>query len=234
MNHIVKELFNSLYSHEEKALKTNPKSRIKPKMINGYKYPSGARIHFDFDNVIKFSDETDFIIFKNDDIFYPITWDNLTIDYISKDIRHCEECDKTVYKVSNKYIYDKCTQENLCMAISNDTLERIKVSLDNSEYEKISNTILISKLFLQYENTYVKNHNSFEDFKKDNCTRELAFKSIILDILDSNNIQETIEDYNEHGVNLEIILIKIVPTINDDIFKAEVEEKIVKLTSQDN
>lgn len=226
MNHKVKELFNTLYSNEDKEHKTNPKN--KENKMRGF-VRKGEQ--FNFNN---FTDETYFIICNQDDINYPTTWDNLEIDFNSQDIRYCKECDKTIHKVSNGYMYQKCKNENLCMAISTETLKNIKNNINITEYEEISNIILISKLFLEYEDIHMQHYDFYEEFKENNFTRELAFKAIILDILNTNNIKQTIEYYNENGVDLEKILFQVVPSISDDKFKIQVEEKITKLITKDS
>jgi len=241
MNHKVKELFNTLYSDEKKEQRTNPNCKVakkrKPFFFRGHKFSAGTRIDFDFrkaEYIKEFSDKTYFVICPNNDIFFPVIWGELEINYSDKDIRYCKQCDKDIYKVDNIHFYKQCVNEYLCMAISTDTVNKIKDNIDKDEYEKLSNILLVSKLFFVYENLkYHKQDNFYEEFKENNFTRELAFKAIILDILNSSNIKQTIEYYNENGVDLEKILFQIVPSIDDNKFKIQVEEKITKLINKD-
>jgi len=238
MNHKVKELFNSLYLDEEKEYKTNPNSKIAKRnkgfFYDGNRYPYGTRIGCHRYDTIKFDDDTYFFIFKNEDISYPIIWDSLEIDFSSQDKRYYKQYDKHIYKVSNEYMYQKCIDEDLDMAISIHTLEKIKKDIKNSEYINISNIILISKLFFEYENIHMGDYDFYKEFKVNNFTRELGFKTIILDVLNTNDIKQTIEYYNQNGVDLEKIIFQILPSFNDDKFKIQVEEKIKKLIKKED
>jgi len=234
MNHKVKELFNTLYLDEEKEHKTNPNSKVakrkKPFIFKGHKFSAGTRIHVDFqaDEYIKeFSDETYFVICPNNDLFFPVIWDELEINFTNKNIRFCKQCDKDIYKVDNIYLYNQCIDEYLCMAISTNTLNKLKNNILKDKYEELSDKLLVSKLFFAYENEkYNEQDEFYEKFKENNFTRELAFKTIILDILNTNNMKQTIEYYNQNGVDLEKIIFQVLPSINDEQFKVQVEEKI--------
>ncbi|RLA84607.1 MAG: hypothetical protein DRG78_00885 [Epsilonproteobacteria bacterium] len=241
MNCKVKELFNILYSDENKEQKTNPNSKLvkkrKPFTFDGKKYSVGTRIHIDLhaEEYMKyFSDETYFIICPDNDIFFPTEWDELEINYSNINVRYCRQCNKDIYKVDNEYLYKQCKEEYLCMAISTDALNKLKNNIENNEYERLTNIILVSKLFFIYENLKFHEQKEFyEIFKENNFTRELAFKTIILDIINSNNIEQTIEYYTENGVDLDRILFQIVPTIEDTKLKERVEEKIMKIIKKD-
>ena len=146
MNYKVKELFNTLYSDEEKEHKSNLNSKqVKEKkgfMFNGQKY--GYRTRIDRDShaeeyLKSFSDETYFIICPDNELFFPMKWDELEINYSDINVRYCEQCDKDIYKVDNDYLYKQCKEEYLCMAIS------LTIEYYNSngvDLEKILFTIL--------------------------------------------------------------------------------------------
>ncbi len=238
----VKELFNALSSKEDKEYKSNLDNREvkkrKTKFFNGHKYPAGARIHIDFHQrkyIKKISDETYFIICPNNDMFFPVMWEELEIKFSNKDTRYCKQCDKDIYKVDNVYLYKQCKEEFLCMALSTNALEKLKKSMDKKEYDKLSNIIHISKLFFAYENSiYDRQENYYQEFYENNLTRELALQVIILDILNTVDIKLTTNFYMQSGIDLESILLQISVEMDYEAFKEKVKVKIEKLMQVDS
>ncbi len=176
-------------------------------------------IYFDIASI---NDFTHFIDCEVSPTICPMQWEDLEIDFSSQDKRHCEYCDKFVYKVDNEFMIQKMQDENKCIAITNHLLERI----NDDKYTNLQDRLLISKLFLVYK-SYRK--EEFQEFIDNDASQEFILKAIILDILNSYDMKQTIEYYNKNGVDLEKILFEILPSINDGKLKIQVEEKIEKL-----
>jgi hypothetical protein len=98
--------------------------------------------------------------------------------------------------------------------------------MDDDKYTNLKDRLSISMLFLVYQ-SYRK--EEFQEFIDNNASQEFILKAIVLDILNSYDIQQTIEWYSKNGVDLEIILHQVLSNINDDKFKIQVEDKITKL-----
>ena len=220
MNYKVKELFNSLYSKEEKEQKSNPKRKsARPGRRLGYM----SYKHFEISPI---NDFTHFINCEVSPAICPMQWEDLEIDFSSQDKRHCQYCDKYVYKVDNEFMIHKMQDENKCMAVSNDLLEKINSKISQDQYLNLQNRLSLSRLFLVYKDNF---QDKFQEFINNDFTQELILKAIILDILNSNNIRETIEWYAENSIDLEIILHQVLKNINDEEFKISVELKLDKL-----
>ena len=144
----------------------------------------------------------------------------------TKDKRHCKYCDKFVYKVDNEFMIQKMQNENKCFAISNHFLEK----MNDDKYTNLKDRLSISMLFLVYK-SYRK--EEFQEFIDNNASQEFILKAIVLDILNSYDIQQTVEWYAKNGVDLEIILHQVLSSVNDDKLKMQVEEKITKLIKKD-
>ncbi len=67
-----------------------------------------------------------------------------------------------------------------------------------------------------------------------NASQEFILRAIILDILNSYNMKQTIEWYSKNGVDLEMILHQVLSNIDDEKFKIQVEEKIEKLIKKED
>jgi len=231
MNYKVKELFNSLYAEEKRiqSLEEMEKARI-----NRAKKPRGRTGGVRPDrpiNVASISDFTHFIDCEVSPAICPIQWENLEVDFSSKDRRHCKYCDKFVYKVDNEFMIQKMQNENKCMAISNNLLQKMNGKMDDITYKNLQDRLSISMLFLVYKDTHKED---FKEFVDNNFTQELILKAIILDVFNSYNIKQTIEWYAKNGVDLEIILHQVLSNINDDKFIMQVEEKIEKFIEKED
>ncbi len=231
MNHKVKELFNTLYANEEKVQSLEEMEEAR---INRANKPRGRtagcmpNVYFD---VASINDFTHFIDCEVSPTICPMQWEDLEINFSSIDKRYCKYCDKFVYKVDNEFMIQKMQDENKCMAISNSLLEKMNGIIDEDKYINLQDRLSISMLFLVYKDTH---QEEFKEFIDNDLTQELILKAIILDILNSYNMKQTIEWYAKNGVDLEIILHQVLSNINDNEFKIQVEEKIEKLIHKGN
>lgn len=221
MNYKVKELFNSLYLDEEKSKKSNPDRHS----LRHSRKRIGMRPTQYFE-IAPITDFTHFINCEISPTICPMQWEDLEVDFSSQDKRHCEYCDKFVYKVDNEFMVKKMQDENKCMAISNTLLEKMNGKMGKEQYENLHDRLSLSMLFLLYKDNH---QEEFKEFIDNDLNQEQILKAIIFDILNSYNIKQTIEWYSENGVDLETILHNVLINIDDEKFKLIVEEKIEKL-----
>ncbi len=163
MNYKVKELLNTLYAQEEKIQSHEEMEQAK---INRANKPRGRtagcmpNIYFD---VASINDFTHFIDCEISPTICPMQWEDLEVDFSSKDKRHCKYCDKFVYKVDNEFMIHKMQDENKCMAISNNLLEKMNGKMDNDKYINLQDRLSISMLFLVYKDTHQEQYKEFID-----------------------------------------------------------------------
>jgi len=217
INQKVKEYFNKLYLEEKKAKKPNPHNHTYKKRrtagISPYTY-------FEITPINEFSH---FIDCEVSPTICPMQWEDLDIDFDSIDKRHCKYCDKFVYKVDNELMAQKMKEENKCIAISHNVLEKINKNADDKYYKNLEDRLLISMLFLVYKNTY---QDTFKLWQEEKLSNENILKNIINDIFTSNDINKTIQWYIKENVDIENILHKVLFNIDDKKFIMKIENII--------
>ncbi len=141
----------------------------------------------------------------------PMQWEELDIDFDNNDRRFCEYCDKYIYKVDNEYMLKEHNQNNECIAISNDLLEKINDKIEQERYNKLQDRLHLSKLYL-----VVKKYESYfwQEIQKDELSQENILKKTIKMILE----QDDIDFYLQKGVDMQFIFEQIVSKIKDDEF----------------
>jgi len=209
MNNRVKEFFNKTSDDEAKYPKINKKRRYL-----GY-IPTINH------NVADINDFTHFIECDISPTICPMQWEDLEIDFEDKDKRFCEYCGKFVYKADNEFMVDKLISENKCMAVSNQLIEKINGKIDEQRLKNLEDRLRVSKLFLVFKKY---EPSAFEEFQKQSLTQEELLKQCILYMFDRN--YEVIEKYTNMGVDMQFIIEKIVPKIDDDKFQEFIKQKL--------
>lgn len=208
----VKEFFNKLkrkYNQEKKPRKT---SRNKIHRTLGI-LPS---MNYNIPDINDFNHFMECEISPN---ICPMMWETLQVDFDNKNRRYCEFCEKYVYKADNEYMVKKLINENKCMAISNNVLEKMNGKMDKKRYENIEKRLIISKLFIYYKKY---NPDGYYDMQKEGLSYEEQLKSLLLSALDHRDI----EKYINTKVDMEKIYLIALENSNDEEFKKIVFDKI--------
>jgi len=216
MNNKVKEFFNNL--SQEKRKINNPH-------LNKRSYRTAGimpEYNFSVPNIKEFSH---FIECETSPLICPMIWEDLEIDFKDNNRRHCEYCDKFVYKADNEFMIKSLKEDKKCMAISNVLLEKINGKIDEEKHNNLQYRIAISKLFLVYKKYKQKN---FEELYELNLSQEEQLKEVILNILNGDewSVKSDIELLNEKGVDVELIFTLVLNNIRDEDFKKMVLDRI--------
>jgi hypothetical protein len=214
MNNQVKEFFNKLKRDTRNKFKH---SQRRGRRTAGYR----PMINFDVADINNF---THFIECNISPTICPMQWEDLDIDFNDKNKRHCEYCDKFVYKADNKIMIEKLLSENKCMAVSNHIIDDLNGVMSEQKYENLQNRLKISMFFL-----VVKKYEpvAFEEFQKEKLTQEELLKKCILFIFDTNNIKYAIKKYIDKGADMQFILETIVPKIDDESFQETFKQEFI-------
>jgi hypothetical protein len=95
-----------------------------------------------------YQDLKEVIISLRSQIVIPRRWEELEIDFTTKDVRYCSLCDTNVYKVSNFYNYQKLLDKNVTLAIpiSGSFMREIenqyKIAIESYKFVQISRRIM--------------------------------------------------------------------------------------------
>jgi len=220
MNYKVKELFNSFLFEEFKQTRISIESK---RNKNRIKVGSRPWQYFKMAPINEF---THFIDCEISPAICPMQWEDLERDFSSLDKRYCEYCDKSVYKVDNEFMMKKMQDENKCMAISSTLVEKLNGKMNDDAYRNLEYRLLISKLFLVYKDVH---QDEFKSFIENDFSQMLILKAILLDILNSYDIEETFTWYAKRDIDLEMIFNHVLSNIEDEKFKKQVEEKIDRI-----
>jgi len=201
----VKEFFNKMYKEEDSQRPQRNKKRRKLGMMPIKKFdipdPAEDIIHF--------------INCETSPSICPMIWEELEIDFEDKNRRYCKYCDDYVYKVENKYLYDQLKEENKCMAISEEFLNKYSQNFNDDYFIRLEKRLKLSKLFLIYKVYFPDEYKKYEDEK---ATLDIIFKDLIIKIL--KNEEKFSKDFFEgKGVDLEYIFKNIVTKLDYKFIK---------------
>ncbi len=157
-------------------------------------------------DVPDFTDFSHFIECEVSPMICPMLWEELEIDFDNIDKRYCEYCEKYVYRADNEYMVEKLQEENKCMAVSDELLNRVNGTMNQKEYENLQKRLVVSKLFLVYKKYEPE---FFEAMKEDNLSYEEQLKRVVLDVLEGNT-EINIKWLMESGVDVEFLFFEIV------------------------
>ena len=206
----VKELFNKISRSEYSEQKSNPhrKNARRGRMLGVL--PS------DYFDVAPINDFTHFIECDVSPSICPMQFEDLKIDFENGDRRYCEYCNKHVYKADNEYMVKQLHDQGKCMAVSDTLIERLNGKMDDEQYQRLQDRLAISKLFLVYKDYDQEAYKVFVDNK---LSTEEVLQAIILDILNSSDVDEMLTWYAEKGVDLEFIFSDVIMNMNNKAFE---------------
>ncbi len=85
-----------------------------------------------------------------------LIWEKLEINIEQKDKRYCPECMCAVYKVDNKYMFEKRTAKDNCIAVSIDFIFKLNEENSNIKYSKMLEKMYSAHKQLFDSNGYYK------------------------------------------------------------------------------
>ena len=206
-----REFLNNVMEQEEQIyIKSKKRSRV----LTGY-------IPYKIFDIPELTQFDHFIECEVSPLTCPMRWEDLNIDFSDQNKRFCNYCEKYVYKANNVNVVQKYKEQNLCMAITSDVLEKMNGKIEEEYYNKLFYRLEISKLFL---NEKIYNAEEFQEWKDSKMSYKTILAKIIVNmLLDKNKIDFNIED----GINMKFILLA-ASYIKDDIVN-ELEISLNKL-----
>ena len=209
----VKEFFNNLDRREKNELRENHLRHISRRL--------GYMPDMDF-NVPDINQFDHFIECEISPLLCPMRWEDLEVDFKDKDKRFCEICQQYVYQVDNAYMLKQLKEENKCIAISEDLVQKLSLDME----QNLSKRLVISKLFLIIKR-YKPNH--FEYLKENDLSYEEMLKKTVWVILQSDNVEDEILWYIQRGIDMRMIFEEVLPLVDDTKLHQLIKTKLSKM-----
>ena len=204
----VKEFFKELEIEEQKESRAQPK----------YNRRLGIRPSVDY-NIPDITNFSHFVECEIAPDICPMMWETMEVDFEDKERRHCDYCDKYVYKVDNEYMLEKFTSQNECIAISNNLLEQIHDKMDEKRHDNLQLRLIISKLFMHFKKNMPFEFNEMKN-------RSLSHEKILEEILLFSLETSVIKSYIKSEVEIEKIYEIVLGHSENEEFKEAVFDKM--------
>lgn len=151
---------------------------------------------------------TEFINCEISPSICPLLWEELDSIENSNN-RFCKFCNKTIYLVKDINSFHNLKSEKRCISISPSLLDELKED-ESKNYDDLEHRLLFSKLFLIYKylNPYSEIISKYE-------ANNIKFRRIILEISFTNNLEKTIIEYQNNGLDLKYLFYYILKHSND-------------------
>ncbi len=202
----IEQFFNSLQREQFLENKRYIKRKYKGRVLG--RYPTQDINISDFDHFMECEVSPDIC---------PLKWENLHVDFTDKNRRFCEYCKEYVYKVDNETMYKKLKEENKCVAISYDLLQKINKNFDDDKFRKLQDRLKISMFFLVFKNHFP---SIFREIAAKTDNYKQILKESVNYILSEEESIWTIIAFIEKKVDLDFIFNTILPKIDEEFYKS--------------
>lgn len=209
----VKEFFNSIQREENSENKTNKQNKRSTRTLG-----IAPDIDYKIPEITNFSHFMECEVAPN---ICPLMWETLDIDFDNSDRRYCDYCQQYIYKADNEMMIKKLKDENKCMAISNELLEKINGKIDEERFEQLQLRLSISKLFMYFRKF---NPEEFQDMQEEKLSYNEQLKEILLFAIDHKEVEE----YINLEIDMENIYQITLKYCNDEKFIKMIQDSISK------